>query len=172
MATRAAVPKPEAFQRGKTAFIQGRERRKGSKAFKQAQLVESRRLEKALNRLDHGKHIYAYKHFRTNQVIYSLTRVLDVSSTHQDLLVTISNLISVSIEQKSSLPTRLPWQEDRSSFPSPRHVGTILLCAFPTSLAGSRCLPSIARILPSPRTLPSAVASHHLLRSHRALEEA
>jgi len=28
---------------------------------------------------DHGRYIYAYCHFRTNQVVYSLTRHLRVS---------------------------------------------------------------------------------------------
>lgn len=58
--------------------IQGKPRQQGSNAFKEFQKLEGIRLRKALNRLTHGKNIYVYNNLRTNQVVYSLTRHLEV----------------------------------------------------------------------------------------------
>jgi hypothetical protein len=58
--------------------IQGRPRNPNSNAAKEFQAQESERLRKALNRLTHGKNIFVYNNLRTNQVVYSLTRYLEV----------------------------------------------------------------------------------------------
>lgn len=59
--------------------IQGRQRNPLSNAFKEHLKRESARLQKALNSIGHGKHIFAYHNVRTKQVVYSLTRHLEVS---------------------------------------------------------------------------------------------
>lgn len=58
--------------------IQGRPRESNSNAFKEFRNREERRMQKALDSLTHGKHIFVYQHARTKQVIYSLTRHLEV----------------------------------------------------------------------------------------------
>lgn len=58
--------------------IQGKPRHPLSKAYKEFQRQEGARLRKALNRITHGKNIFAYNNIRTNQVVYSLTRYLEV----------------------------------------------------------------------------------------------
>jgi len=58
--------------------IQGRPREQNSNAAKEFQEREAARLRKALNRITHGKNIFAYNNIRTNQVVYSLTRYLEV----------------------------------------------------------------------------------------------
>lgn len=62
--------------------IQGRPRQPESNAFKEHLNRESHRLRKALDSIAHGKHIFVYHNVRTNQVVYSLTRYLEVSFTH------------------------------------------------------------------------------------------
>lgn len=62
-------------------------------AAKHRQKVISRQLEKALRHEVHGMNIYAYRHRTTQQVVYSLTKNMDVSvqniisgaSTNHDL---------------------------------------------------------------------------------------
>ncbi|KAI5306943.1 hypothetical protein KEM56_006254 [Ascosphaera pollenicola] len=60
--------------------LQGKLRHPGSKAADDYRLRESARLRKALQSITHGRHIFAYNHIRTNQVVYSLSRTLDVSN--------------------------------------------------------------------------------------------
>ncbi|KAJ5243004.1 uncharacterized protein N7469_001331 [Penicillium citrinum] len=57
--------------------IQGRPREANSNAFKEASHRETVRLQKALNAVAHGKHIFVYHNVRTKQVVYSLTRYLE-----------------------------------------------------------------------------------------------
>lgn len=61
--------------------IQGKPRQPSSNAYREHQDKEGRRLQKALNSLSHGQNIFVYQHLRTKQVVYSLTRYLEVSST-------------------------------------------------------------------------------------------
>lgn len=61
--------------------IQGRLRHPMSQAAKNWKRAESERLKRALQSLTHGRDIFAYRHMRTNQVVYSLSRTLEVSST-------------------------------------------------------------------------------------------
>ena len=58
--------------------IQGKPRHPLSNAFKEHAKREGIRLKKALNAITHGKHIFVYHNVRTNQVVYSLTRYLEV----------------------------------------------------------------------------------------------
>jgi hypothetical protein len=58
--------------------IQGKPRHPLSKAYREFQRQEGARLRKALNRITHGKNIFVYNNIRTNQVVYSLTRYLEV----------------------------------------------------------------------------------------------
>jgi hypothetical protein len=63
----------------KGAVIQGLVRARNSNAFKTHQWKEGVRLKKALSAVTHGKNIFVYHNIRTNQVVYSLTRYLEVS---------------------------------------------------------------------------------------------
>lgn len=56
----------------------GKPRDVSSNAAKAERFKESRRLEKALRHEHHGENVYAYAHIGTGQVVYSLTRVMDV----------------------------------------------------------------------------------------------
>lgn len=58
--------------------IQGKLREANSNAYKNHQRREGLRLQRALNSLTHGRNIFAFHHIRTNQVVYSLTRYLQV----------------------------------------------------------------------------------------------
>ena len=58
--------------------IQGIVRNPASNAFKDHQIKEGIRLRKALQYLTHGRDIFVYHNIRTNQVVYSLTRYLQV----------------------------------------------------------------------------------------------
>ena len=60
--------------------IQGKPREQNSNAFLTHRWKEGVRLRKALKALTHGKDIFVYHNLRTNQVVYSLTRYLEVSS--------------------------------------------------------------------------------------------
>lgn len=62
--------------------IQGKPREQNSNAFEEHQEREGVRLRKALKALTHGKNIFVYHNIRTNQVVYSLTRYLEVSYPH------------------------------------------------------------------------------------------
>lgn len=59
--------------------IQGKPRNLESNAFKEYAKREGVRLQKALNAITHGKNIFVYHNVRTKQVVYSLTRYLEVS---------------------------------------------------------------------------------------------
>lgn len=50
-----------------------------SRSGLQKQEIVSRQLEKALRHETHGMNIYAYRHVTTNQVVYSLTKNMNVS---------------------------------------------------------------------------------------------
>ena len=67
-------PKPEAF---------GKPRNASSNAAKAERFKESRRIEKALRHEHHGENVYAYAHLGTGQVVYSLTRVMDVCASSE-----------------------------------------------------------------------------------------
>ena len=56
----------------------GKPRDLSSNAAKVERLKESLRIEKALRHEHHGENVYAYVHIATGQVVYSLTRVMDV----------------------------------------------------------------------------------------------
>ena len=69
-------PKAEAF---------GKPRENSSKVAKAERFKEGRRIEKALRHEHHGENVYAYMHLGTKQVVYSLTRVMEVCFLHANL---------------------------------------------------------------------------------------
>ena len=62
--------------------IQGKLRHPMSQAARNWKSDESDRLKRALQSLTHGRDIFAYHHMRTNQVVYSLSRTLEVRFIH------------------------------------------------------------------------------------------
>lgn len=71
------------------SIIQGKAREQNSNAFKTHQWKEGVRLRKALNAISHGKNIFVYHNIRTNQVVYSLTRYLEVRT----LIINLSEFV-------------------------------------------------------------------------------
>ncbi|ODH21030.1 hypothetical protein ACO22_05733 [Paracoccidioides brasiliensis] len=69
-----------------TEPIQGRVREPTSRAALLWRAQEVARLRKALNRMTHGKNIFAYNNIRTNQVIYSFTRALEKNKVLSQLI--------------------------------------------------------------------------------------
>ena len=61
--------------RGKV-WAQGRWRDKSSRAAEHQRQLVGRRVERAVEAQTHGTTIYAYSHVRTNQVVYSLTKIM------------------------------------------------------------------------------------------------
>jgi len=70
---------PRTLYRG-PVYAQGRLRNPASKAAKKAREDQAVRLEKYLDSAAHGEHIYMWNHIKTNQIIYSLSRTLNVGS--------------------------------------------------------------------------------------------
>ncbi|KAI1935205.1 hypothetical protein LOZ66_005335 [Ophidiomyces ophidiicola] len=87
LATSRAVRFPETS--GKP--IQGKPRFANSRAAQNYREHERERLKKALLHLTHGRNIFVYNHLRTNQVVYSLSRTLEVSPPYKPpILMTFS----------------------------------------------------------------------------------
>jgi hypothetical protein len=59
-------------------WVQGKWRTPVSNAGKHKREVQVRQITKALRHRTHGLDIYAYRHVRTNQIVYSLSRSLQV----------------------------------------------------------------------------------------------
>jgi hypothetical protein len=60
-------------------YAQGKLRNQNSNAAKKARADQAKRLEKYLENASLGKDIFVWNHIQTNQVVYSLTRRLNVS---------------------------------------------------------------------------------------------
>jgi hypothetical protein len=71
-------PQPEGEAPKERLWVQGRWRDPASRAARNRQEIYSRRVEKALKHETLGMNIYAYNHIRTKQVVYSLTRNMEV----------------------------------------------------------------------------------------------
>ncbi|KAK5060076.1 hypothetical protein LTR84_009960 [Exophiala bonariae] len=67
-------------------WVQGKWRHPTSNAAEQHREVQYRRVSKALRHRSHGLDIYAYRHVRTNQVVYSLSRSLQNTQVLKQLL--------------------------------------------------------------------------------------
>lgn len=115
-------------------WVQGKWRNPTSNAAEQHREVQYRRVSKALRHRTHGLDIYAYRHVRTNQVVYSLSRSLQVCSQP---LIRNGRLITHGVEYPSPQTTALPWQENRARGCPSRHVDPLFLCTFPRQLRRS-----------------------------------
>ena len=71
---------PVRFPTPRGREIQGSLRHPKSQATRNWRLQESDRLKRALQSLTHGRDIFAYHNMRTNQVVYSLSRTLEVTN--------------------------------------------------------------------------------------------
>lgn len=67
------------YPSAKGKVIQGKYRFPNSNAAQNFREQETARYRKALQHLTHGRNIFVYNNLRTNQVVYSLSRNLDVS---------------------------------------------------------------------------------------------
>jgi Transcriptional regulation of mitochondrial recombination len=79
----ATVPSPNS-KRPRVSNVEshGKLRNPSSNAAKAERFKESRRVEKALKHEHHGENVYAYVHIRTGQVVYSLTRIMNVCACY------------------------------------------------------------------------------------------
>ncbi|OAL27472.1 hypothetical protein AYO20_09755 [Fonsecaea nubica] len=71
---------------GNIKWVQGKWRAGGSNAVKNRAATQDMQVAKALRHQRHGLDIYAYRHIRTNQVVYSLTRTLQETKILKQLL--------------------------------------------------------------------------------------
>ncbi|KAI1611171.1 transcriptional regulation of mitochondrial recombination-domain-containing protein [Exophiala viscosa] len=67
-------------------WVQGKWRKHNANALKDRAQIQSRQAVKALRHGTHGLDIYAYRHVRTNQVVYSLTRTLQSTKVLNQLV--------------------------------------------------------------------------------------
>ncbi|KAK2873612.1 hypothetical protein FQN49_002236 [Arthroderma sp. PD_2] len=84
--------------------IQGKVRFPNSQAAKAFGEEETVRIRKALQHITHGKNIFAYNNFRTNQVIYSLSRSLDYQNVLSQLLYHGKKTIPASLRKDMWVP--------------------------------------------------------------------
>lgn len=137
------------------SLIQGKPREQNSNAFKTHQWKEGVRLRKALNAMTHGKNIFVYHNIRTNQVVYSLTRYLEVRTILIDLLSFIlliffvryrKTMSSANSSTTAKRPSPQPFEKTcgcpttQCTSPTPRSV-----CVPTTSSANSPCSASSLR---------------------------
>lgn len=74
------IPIPTGRTPKQKIWADGKWSERASNSAKHRSEVVSRQLEKALKHDVHGMNIYAYKNFKTQQVVYSLTKNMDVSN--------------------------------------------------------------------------------------------
>ncbi|PGH03409.1 hypothetical protein AJ79_07375 [Helicocarpus griseus UAMH5409] len=84
--------------------IQGKKRNPRSRAALLWRKQEVARLRKALQRLTHGKNIFAYNNIRTNQVIYSLSRSLDEHNVLSQLVYHGKKTVPASLRKDMWTP--------------------------------------------------------------------
>jgi hypothetical protein len=84
--------------------IQGKPRDTNSNAFKEHMQRESVRLQKALNSISHGKHIFAYHNVRTKQVVYSLTRYLEKNNLLRQMVYHGKKTVPADIRRDMWIP--------------------------------------------------------------------
>lgn len=156
--------------------IQGQPRQPSSNAYKLHQEKEGRRLQKALNSLTHGQNIFVYHNLRTKQVVYSLTRYLEVSSNvyffgwtqaprielpsrllrqFPSRLSTVRNFLTLALESQCPQAMCLPWKEDCPRRSPQGHVGSLLLLALQRSTSRIERIQPAAPIRTPPPTLPT-----------------
>lgn len=75
------LPQPDGEVPPNAVWVQGRWRNPASNAVIDRRKVMSQQVKKALEKRQHGSKIYAYYHLQTKQVIYSLTRIMQVRTT-------------------------------------------------------------------------------------------
>lgn len=72
------LPQPEGHVPDNALWTQGKWRNPASNAIIDRRKVMSQQMKKAIEKRHHGSRIYAYYHLRTKQVVYSLTRIMQV----------------------------------------------------------------------------------------------
>ncbi|KEF53080.1 uncharacterized protein A1O9_10988 [Exophiala aquamarina CBS 119918] len=80
------TPQPAGQPPRDRLWVQGKWRHPTSNATKHKRDVQVRQVTKALRHRTHGLDIYAYRHVRTNQVVYSLSRSLQNSQVLKQML--------------------------------------------------------------------------------------
>ena len=108
------LPQPEGSVPSSHVWTQGKWRNRASNAVSDRRKVVSQQVKKAIEKRYHGLNIYAYYHLLTKQVVYSLTRHMQVS------FYTISVRASTNAREvrPGHAPACLPRQENCPCHPS------------------------------------------------------
>ncbi|EXJ84497.1 hypothetical protein A1O3_05166 [Capronia epimyces CBS 606.96] len=85
-------------------WVQGRWRARSSNAAKNQRGTQTRQAIKALRHETHGLNIYAYRHIRTNQVVYSLTRTLQNNKILKQLVFHGKKTVPASVRRDMWTP--------------------------------------------------------------------
>ncbi|EXJ94211.1 hypothetical protein A1O1_02604 [Capronia coronata CBS 617.96] len=85
-------------------WVQGRWRARGSNAAKNRRETQTRQAVKALRHETLGLNIYAYRHIRTNQVVYSLTRTLENNKILKQLVFHGKKTVPASVRRDMWTP--------------------------------------------------------------------
>ncbi|KAG9782565.1 hypothetical protein ABEF93_004225 [Exophiala dermatitidis] len=85
-------------------WVQGKWRARGSNAAKNKRATQTRQAAKALRHETHGLNIYAYRHIRTNQVVYSLTRTLENNKVLRQLVFHGKKTVPASVRRDMWTP--------------------------------------------------------------------
>ncbi|KAL2400990.1 hypothetical protein ABEF95_001691 [Exophiala dermatitidis] len=85
-------------------WVQGKWRARGSNAAKNKRATQTRQTAKALRHETHGLNIYAYRHIRTNQVVYSLTRTLENNKVLRQLVFHGKKTVPASVRRDMWTP--------------------------------------------------------------------
>ncbi|EXJ75130.1 uncharacterized protein A1O5_01826 [Cladophialophora psammophila CBS 110553] len=99
-----ALPPSVAPTNASIKWVQGKWRAGGSNAVKNKSATQDIQVTKALRHQTHGLDIYAYRHIRTNQVVYSLTRTLQETKILKQLLFHGKKTVPASVRQDMWTP--------------------------------------------------------------------
>ncbi|KAF3483380.1 uncharacterized protein GIQ15_02704 [Arthroderma uncinatum] len=102
--TTAVTSRAVRFPNTNGKVIQGKPRFPNSQAAKAFGEQETVRLKKALQQITHGKNIFAYNNFRTNQVVYSLSRSLDYQNVLRQLIYHGKKTVPASLRKDMWVP--------------------------------------------------------------------
>jgi hypothetical protein len=122
-------PQPEGPRPGKLVWVQGKWRDPASRAARHRQQIYSRRVEKALKHEVLGSSIYAYNHIRTKQVVYSLTRNMDVSQ----VMILIANCECLQTMPNARRRTPRSWHSSSTTARRLSLRRSDATCGLPTS---------------------------------------
>ena len=113
---------------GEAPVLQGKTRDPASNAAKDHQMKEGVRLRRALQAMTHGRDIFVYHNIRTNQVVYSLTRYLQVCLSIRRLNLWITKARQLLMQDWDRKTTSSNSSSSTAKRPSPQRCAKICGC--------------------------------------------